>query len=212
MRSSRFSPVARSGVTLVELLLFVGILALSTGAIIGFFLLTTDARVRHAVASDVEQSAIQVQGLLENEIRHAERIIDPAQGSSGAVLTLQVADDDTGPVIISVESGYLLIVRHDAEYLLTPPDVTVSGWRVYNVSASSARQTATVEFTVSKRIPLIKGGTYSRLVRQTFTVFPDDARSGNACSCPSPQCDHGIYEWGVCEGSCVRLSGAVLCI
>ncbi len=200
------------GVTLVELLLFVGILAMSMGAILAFFLLTTESRVRQQVANDVEQNAIQLEQFFENEVRHAERIIAPARGQSGTVLTIESSDSDTNPVIVAVQSGYLLLIRGDAEYLLSPPEVTVSDLKVFNTSASDNRQSVLLQYTVSRILPLAKSGYYRRTVSQGLTVLQDDTRTGNPCGCAAPSCIGGLYSWNICSGTtCTPTTGMITC-
>jgi type II secretory pathway pseudopilin PulG len=203
---------SRRGVSLVELLLFVGLLALMSGALVGFFLLTSDTRVRQQVVSDVEQNVIQLHQFLAYEIRHAERVIDPPLGESGSVLTLRSRGVDSDPVIIAVQSGFVLLIRKDAEYVLSPPEVVVSDFRVHNTSPSDARASVAFSFLVSKQIPIPGQAAYERRHDGAVTVLPDDAPTGNACGCAAPRCDHGLYEWETCEaGACIALSGSVLC-
>ena len=202
----------RPGVTLIELLLFVGILAMSMGAILAFFLLTTESRVRQQVANDVEQNAIQLEQFFENEVRHAERIIDPPLGETGSILTLESSDVGANPVIVAVQSGYVLLVRGDAEYVLSPPEVTVSDLQVFNASTSDNRQGVLLTYTVSRILPLAKSGYYRRNVTQGISVLQDDSRTGNPCNCAAPACDDGLYKWKICSDMlCTETSGSIAC-
>lgn len=205
-------PSSRPGLSLVELLLFVGLLALISGAVIGFFFLTNEGRVRQQVVNDVEQNVIQLHQFLAYEVRHAETIIDPPRGKSGSVLTLQSPSAESNPTIIAVQSGFVLLIRGDAEYVLSPPEIVVSNFRVFNTSPSNARQSLGFTFTVSRDIPLPNAPDYMRRHDGAVTVFPDDAWTGRTCNCGAPRCDHNRYEWEYCQaGACHALSGAVLC-
>lgn len=200
------------GLSLVELLLFVGLLALMGGAIVGFFILTSESRIRQQTTTDVEQNIIQLHQFLAYEIRHAERIIDPPLGRSGSVLALQTTGIAANPTIITVQSGYVLLVRGESEYLISPPEVTVTDFRVFNTSPTASRASLGFTFTVSRLIPIPSRPTYSRKHEGAVTVLPDDALIGNTCGCAVPRCDGGKYEWEICEsGSCRALSGALLC-
>ena len=203
---------SRPGLTLVELLLFTALLALSTGAIVGFFLLTSESRVRQQVAADVEQNVLQIHQFLSHEIRHAERILEPALGKSGSVLALQSDPVDSSPIIIAVQSGVLLLVRKDSEYALSPPEVFVDGFRVFNASPADAIGSVAFRFSVSRPIPLATSSAYVREAEGAIAVFPDQQLTGNGCGCALPRCDNGLFEWEHCvSGVCQAMSGAVLC-
>jgi hypothetical protein len=202
--------IGRAGLSLVELLLFVGILGLSTSALVGFFLFSTDGRIRQTIAGDVDQNAIQLQQFLEHEILQADSIIDPPIGKSGSILTLKVSDTASSPTIVSVVDTYMILIRRDAQYIFSSPDVRISAFRAYNTSPSADKPSVTVEYTLSRDIPTPNGGTYSKTIRQAVSVLPHQASS--VCSCSSPVCDGGYYEWQICtSGACGAMSGVILC-
>lgn len=203
---------ASPGLSLVELLIFVGLLAMTMGAVLAFSVMTADSRARQQTAADVEQNIIQLQQFLETEVRHAERITMPARGESGSLLVLQSGYGESNPVIIATQSGMLLLVRKDEEYVISPPEVTVSDMRVFNTSPSDDRQSLAVRFTVSRVIPLPVPLTYSRTQTVGLTVYPDDYITGSVCNCGAPRCDNDRYEWEYCESSvCTAKSGSLLC-
>ena len=202
----------RRGLTLVELLLFVGILALASGAIIGLMVLTNENRARQGATVDVEQNGLQLLQFLTNEIRHAERILGPARGSSGSILVLQVADDNSNPVIIAAQSGALLLVRRDAEANLTPVQVMVTEMRVWNTSVTDDRPSLSLSFTVRGIAAPTQSGAYTRTFQTGMTLFPDALTQGAACGCGAPQCVGHHYRWFVCNaGSCAATTGSLLC-
>lgn len=203
---------SRSGLTLVELLLFMGLLAMGSGAVIGFMMLSSESRVRQEAASRADDNGLQLLQLLEHEIRQSERIIAPSAGGSGRVLVLQSSDPESDPIVIGAQSGAMLLVRRDVEHTVSPSEVTVSDFHAYNVSAAADRPGVRVVFTVSSIVPLPGIPPYVRTFESAVTVFPDDLTSGNSCGCPSPSCAHGFYQWRYCDASvCSAMSGSLLC-
>lgn len=199
------------GLSLVEVLLFVGILGLSTTALVAFFLFSTDGRIRETIAADVDQNVIQMQQFLEAEVRQSVSVLDPAPSRSGSILTLKQADQANDPTVLAVVDKYLILIRRDSQYIFSSPDVTVSGFRAFNTSQSADRQSVTLRYTVSRPIPLPNGGTYSRTVEQAISLLPQQAAS-TSCSCAAPACNNGTYQWQVCSMSvCSSMSGVVLC-
>ncbi len=200
------------GLTLVELLLFIGLLTLASGAVMGLLFLTSENRVRQSTTADVEQNGLQLIQFLENEARQAERILDPARGTSGSILTLQMSDEETNPVVIGALSGTVLLVRKDGEYGLTPAEVTVSDFRVWNTSPSNERPSLFVSFTMSGIAPLAQSGAYTRTFQTGMTLFPDARIVGDSCGCGPPSCVANTYRWFVCNtGTCSPLSGSLKC-
>jgi type II secretory pathway pseudopilin PulG len=102
----------RAGFTLLETLLFLGILSIMSVTIVMVFLSTQEARVRQKSIAAVEQSGTQVVELMTKNVRRAEQVLAPASGSTGSVLTLQMALNSEYPTIFSrVGSGNLLLVQ-----------------------------------------------------------------------------------------------------
>ncbi len=204
---------SRPGVTLVELLLFLGLMAITSSALIGFFFSTSENQLRQEALSDVDQNGAQLMQLFAYRVRHAERIRYPAKGATGSVLMLQMAPLEQDPTVIGVQSGAMLMDDAEQEYLLSDVDVTVKNFLVRNTSASATRQSLFISFDLEKTLPLAKNPTYTRHFESTFSLFPVDTTYGNSCNCTGMQCLGGVYVWGMCKDgtTCVSASGSLLC-
>lgn len=188
----------RPGTTLVELLLFLAFFALSSGAVLAFFFSTSEQRIRQQTVMTVDQSGIQLLQTLSERVRNAERIIAPAIGASGSILTLQMPAEEDSPSIFSVQSGSVLLVSHDTPIYLGSERVFVSDFVVRNTSSSADRQSVLINFTITRSVTLTTPLTYSRPFEILVTLFPDDAVNAH-CSCTSPICTNGHYHWQVCD-------------
>lgn len=203
---------SRPGVTFIELLLFLALLGVAGGAILQMFLETADSQVRQKAITDVEQTGIQLLQILRHDIQDTERILDPALGETGSVLTLQSDIDDTNPTIIATQSGDLLLIQKTSEYYVNPPEVLVSNFVVTNTSADAEHQSVHIFLELYQESRIQHLPDYSKGFETTVTLFPDNQTEGGSCGCPLPRCQNGYYEWPVCEDAvCSYASGSILC-
>lgn len=194
---------SRPGTTLVELMLFLALIAMASGAVIGFLFLTADARLRQQVSADLEQVSAQLQQQLLYEIRGDERVLLPARGQTGSVLALQAASPDGSPVILAVISGALVLVRGADSYPLTPAAVSVEHLSVTNVSASDALPGVDLSLTLKERVLLPDGGTATMPFSLSASLLPQDDPQGDTCGCTLPVCNGGTLQWATClAGTC----------
>ena len=193
----------RTGTTLIELLVFLGILGIVIGAILPVLMLSNENRSLQQTASIVEQNGGQLVEHIGRYIRHAERIIVPALGSTGAVLVLQTESGTTNPTILGVGSGTLVVIQRALKQDLSTPQVAMSNFVVRNTSTSSTRQSVLVTFTITRTIRLQAPHTYQRDYRIVYSLYPDDLLATSACTCSTPYCLAGgdNFLWNVCNGS-----------
>ncbi|TSC80550.1 MAG: Uncharacterized protein G01um101425_204 [Candidatus Peregrinibacteria bacterium Gr01-1014_25] len=210
-------PHARSGITLVELLLFVGLLAFSGLATVQLLFLTSDNQIRQQATADVEQSALQISQLLAYRVRHAERIVRPLRGGTGAILVLQTGSVDNNPTVIGTASGVIVETLGDTEEAVSDARVTVSSFLITNTSPSDDRPSVRITMRLTKPGVVPSSPAVSRFVDLAFALFPDDVTSGGACNgviCAAPRCSsvHHHYQWDVCvSGACKAASGSLIC-
>lgn len=202
----------RPALTLVELLLFVALLGLAGSAVLGLLLLTHEIRARQGAIANVEHNGLQLLQFLQHEIRHAERIKDPPTAASGSILTLQSSDSASDPIVVAVQTGRVLLVRRDLEHVLTPREITVTDFRIWNTSPSALLPSVQLSFTLRGTVPLLQTGAYIRTFVSGVTSFPDMETQGNPCGCAPPACINGRYRWFVCEsGVCRATMGSITC-
>lgn len=196
---------------MVELLLFLAFFALSSGVILSFFFATSEQRVRQQTVMTVDQSGIQLLQTIAQRIRNAERVIEPAIGASGAILTLQMPSEQDSPSIFVLQSGAILMVEHDTPVFIGSDRVEVSEFVVRNTSSTADRQSVLVSFTLTRSIALTTPLIYSRPFEMLVTLFPDDALNAH-CSCTAPVCTNGTYQWQVCDADvCSNATTQISC-
>lgn len=184
--------------TLVELIIFLAIFALSSGVLLAFFFSTSEQRLRQQTIATVEQSGLQVMQTIGMQIRASERILSPDPGSTGSILALQTDDPDLNPTVIGIASGAVVVGQAATLSTVSSPDVTIGNFIVRAVSVSASRASVLVRFTVSRTIPLPEFPVFRRDFETVFPLFPDDSEGGNSCGCSSPSCVGNAYRWEYC--------------
>ncbi len=206
-------PARRRGTTLVELLIFMAVLALVGIAVLPILFATAEDRLLQQTVSIVEQNGTQILQTLEYRVRHAEKILDPLYLSSGSVLAVQTGSGSTDPMIFGISSGALVYIHHTVKEVLSSTQVSVQNLLVRNTSASQARQSVFVQFDVSRTIRLQAPRSYRRTFQAAIALYPDDEIVGNECGCALPGCGGGNqYVWQVCDaGSCLTAQTPMEC-
>lgn len=190
----------RPGSSLLELVMFMAFFGAASGAILVLLFGTNEQRKRQEGISLVDQTGIQLLQTVTRRIRAAERVLDPAVGSSGSVLALQMASSADDPTIIASQSGALMAAEYDTIFALTSTgQVTVRNFLVTNTSPSADTPSVEISFEVSKVLGIPSQPTYTRTFNALVTLFPDDELQGNDCSCSAPSCVGGTYQWQYCN-------------
>lgn len=201
----------RSGVTLVELLIYLGLLGVVGGGIVFLLFSSSEDRIHQEVRASVEQEGVQLLQSLVSRIERAERVLLPPRLATGSILALQVSGIAEDPTIIVSQSGTLILIQRETKRLLSSPQLTVSELRFRNTSPSSDRPSVALSFLVSRSVPLPGSPPASRRFERTVALFPESSPTGNSCGCAPPSCIGGWYTWGICDGgSCRRISGSSL--
>lgn len=204
----------RPGTTLVELLLFLAFFAVVGGTVVSILFATSDQRARQQTIASVERTGLQVLQSLRWRIEHAERVLDPASGSTGSILSLQMASDSDNPLIVGVESGALVLVLRETKKTLTTAGMIVSHFTVRNLSPAADHPMVLLSFDLSALYPLPSAAVsqYERHFEVAVQLLPEDVPTGNECGCSAPACQSGVYQWQVCTGeSCSSASVSLPC-
>jgi len=206
---------AKAGTTLVELLLFLAFFAVVGGTVVSILFATSDQRARQQTIASVERAGLQALQGLRWRVEHAERIIDPPGGSTGSILSLQMTAESDDPLVVGVESGALVLVLHESKKTITPEEITVSHFVARNLSPASDHPTVLLSFDLAETYPLpsVEASQYVRHFEMAVQLLPKDSPAGNACGCPAPVCQSGVYEWQVCTGQdCSTALTALPCL
>ncbi len=98
---------SQAGFTLVEILLYAGIVALMTTAISGMLALSLQARVKNQVIESVESGAAIVIDDITKTIRNSESTVLTTDAQSNAIMTIDVFDAAKDPTIYQLQSGVM---------------------------------------------------------------------------------------------------------
>ncbi|MBI4252913.1 type II secretion system protein [Candidatus Uhrbacteria bacterium] len=141
---------AKRGFTLVELLLYVGILAtlmLVTSLLLSAIL---QARVKSQTIAEVEQQGAQAMHVITQTLRNADGINSPGQGLGAASLSVNTYTLANNPTLFDLSGGIVRITEGAGQATpLTNTRVTVSSLSFQNFSRSSTPGTIRIQFIVS---------------------------------------------------------------
>ncbi len=198
---------ARPGFTLVETMLFVGILAIMGGMIVGVLMSSQEARIRQQGIALLEQRATQVLQSVTRRVRRGEAVLYPDAGSTGSILVLQMAVNAEHPTIFANSGGNLLLIeKTDAQQLLGEP-LALTHLLFRNVGGRSVA----ISFDISTTIRLPTPQTYRRHFDATVTLFPDDEPESGGCAvCPAVTCAGHEYNWYYCDNDVCSQSGSTI--
>lgn len=131
--------------TLIEVLLYISILVMIILTTTGFIYLLLNSRVKNQTIAEVEQQGTQVMQIVTQVIRNSQSINSPADGSSGASLSLQETVSANDPTVFDLSGGVFRIKEGTgATVNLTNSQVTVSGLTFQNLAGS-----VKIQFTVT---------------------------------------------------------------
>lgn len=194
----------RPGVTLVEMLLYITLMAMMSTTIIPLLFNATESRQRQDAIAAVEQNGAQILQTISQEVRDAERIIYPARGGTGYVLALQTDSGSTNPTMFLRESGALLMIQGSGSRVISTSLVGITSFMVDNTSASTNYNSVAISFGVRRTIRLHQPLVYTSVFEAVLNTFPDDTLVGDDCGCPAPSClsGTGTMIWYTCtDGS-----------
>lgn len=199
--------------TLIELLIFIGLLGMVAVFALPLFYSSTENRMLQQTISIVEQNGSQSMQILEHRIRHAERILSPAIGATSQVLTLQTGSGTTDPTIIGIVSGSLVIIQGTVKHTITSSQVAVEDFRVRNTSVSGSIPSVWMSYKISRIVRLQQPRIYDQIFQTVVSLLPDSAPRVASCGvCIDAYCDiDSMYTWevcgssGVCETAVTRL-------
>lgn len=192
----------RPGVTLIEMMIFIALVGVMAMTMLPMLFSATEARQRQDAIALVEQNGAQIIETIIQNVRRAERILDPPGGGTGFILALQMPLGEANPTIIARDSGAIVLVQGRAKRTLSSDLVGVTHFAVDNTSVAEDRQSVAVTLGLQRTIRLHRPLQYRSNFTTVANVFPNDVPSGtDPCGCPVPYCDTAadIYMWHICE-------------
>lgn len=146
---------SQAGYTLIELLLYVAIIGVLLGAVVGFLGTVTEARVKNQTISEVDEQGAAAMNYITQTIRNASSISAPAAGGVASTsLTLVVPTASLSPTIISLSGATLQVKEGAAAAIpLTNSKVQISNIAFKNLSRSGTSGIVQASFTISRINP-----------------------------------------------------------
>lgn len=145
----------QSGFTLVEVILYIGLVSLfavSLTAFLGFF---TQAKNKSSTIEEVNQQAVFISSYVEQLIRDSDSITLPAKTTSAGTLILTSTKFPArSPIAISTSSGKLVVSEAGGGSVQISSDkVTISNLSFTNLSQASTDGNIRYQFQVSYNNP-----------------------------------------------------------
>ncbi|HUD06771.1 MAG TPA: prepilin-type N-terminal cleavage/methylation domain-containing protein [Candidatus Saccharimonadales bacterium] len=145
----------QSGFTLAEVLLYLAIFSLVIGAIVGLAAITSLQRVKSEAIAEVNYQGESNVSLIDQTIRNASSINDPAMANSDTMLSLTVVDAGNNPTVFdSYNDGTTNRLRlsegspANVTYL-TSSHVNLSGLSFINEGLFNTKGSILFHFTLS---------------------------------------------------------------
>ena len=128
------------GLTLVEMILYVGICSALLLSLSSFYIFLLSSRIKSQSITEVEQQGLQAVQLVTQTVRNARSLDSPGIGSSGSLLSVTMINALLNPTTFDTDaSGTLRIKEGTGPYIpLTNSHVSVSALTFQNVSSSSS--------------------------------------------------------------------------
>jgi len=178
------------GFTLIEFLIYVGIVATILIVTSGFLWNIIFGNIKETSYQEVQQNARFTITKISQEIKKAIGINSPPAAGSANSLSLAMADVSLNPTIFDVVDGKLRITQGTkGPYELTSDQVIVSNLLFTNLSYENTPGTVRIEMTIDQANPGNRVEYQASInLNSTFSLVPGGA------SAPPPT--------GYCAGTC----------
>lgn len=135
------------GFTLVELLVYVGILAIVITSVVSIMFFVISSREKAKTINEVESQGALVMQFITQTIRNAESVNSPDVGINDSTISLSVSDTQDNPTIFDINNGVIRVKKGTADEVdLTSSRVTASNLDFYNVSRTDTENIIKIEF------------------------------------------------------------------
>lgn len=132
-------PKFLKGLSLIEMLLYVGISSIILLSLSLFLTFILGQRVKNQSISDVNQQGLQVMQLVTQTIRNARSIDSPSIGATSTSLSMTMPDPLLSPTVFDIVNGVVRIKEGtNAVIPLTNSHISVSSLIFQNISSASS--------------------------------------------------------------------------
>lgn len=151
MRCKKNLRVHPAGFTLLELLLYIGLLAIILSASSFYLRSVLQTRARNQSVAEVDSQGYFAMQTIMQQVRNATSVTSPAPGASAPSLTLAMSSPADSPTIFSVADGVLKMQQgEDADVDLTSAKVVVQDFVVRNAGTAGSADAVRVEFILAR--------------------------------------------------------------
>lgn len=197
----------RAGFTLLETLLFFGIVGIISVTFVSVYIATQEARVRQQAIAEVEQRGALLLSTMTKTIRRAEAVLLPAANQTGSILALQMRGNGEFPTIFTRNGSGMAIVQKTTTGSLLNTRSRVGSFTAQNVEGTAVF----FSFVLTTTVPSIPPSPYSRRFEATVSLFPDHELEAGGCgSCSVPTCANGVLQWHHCQSDVCTVSTTTL--
>lgn len=137
------------GLTLIELIIYIAMLAIILVLITGFLWLIVSGNIKETSYQEVQQNARFALAKIIQETKKATGVNNPAPGNSANSLSLIMVAPHLNPTVFDLVGGKLRITQGTGEpYELTSDQVKVSALTFTNLSYLDTPGTIKIEITI----------------------------------------------------------------
>jgi type II secretory pathway pseudopilin PulG len=193
----------RKGVTLVELLIFIAVIAVVGASLIPLLFSSTESRLLQESISLVETNGSQIMQVLGKKIRESDHVISPAPGQTGKILALQLPTEAGTPTVFGILTGALLMIQHTTSQTISASEVSLESFTVRNTGNGTSTGVY-VTFTVSRTIRLRAPRMYRQTFQTFISLYPKNIVRDCPCELTAPVCGVGGQQlsWFVSGNDC----------
>ena len=138
------------GQSVIEIVLYLGLVILIMPVIAALTFFSADVRVRGQEVNVVTAEGERLAQVLSQTIRNAKGINSPLLGESNSQLSLKIADSAKDPTIFSLNNGAITIKEGAGQAVsLTSSQMTASNLTFSNRSQAGTPGTIKIQFTLS---------------------------------------------------------------
>ena len=140
----------KKGFTLIELMLYVGIISTVVFISSVFLIMLLQSREKNQTISEIEENGVQIMETITQTIRNSEGINSPSSGSSSGSLSLGMTDGSKDPTIFDLSGSTIRITEGSGSSVpLSSSRVELTGLSFKNLSRPNTPGNITVQFTMT---------------------------------------------------------------
>jgi type II secretory pathway pseudopilin PulG len=136
----------RAGFTIIELLIFMGLIMILIGIFTSIFLTALDVQLASQATSNVEQSGNFILSRLAYDIHRADSVVLPTVGQTDGTLILSIGGESYS---YAVSGSQLRLAVGGETYALTGDGVSATSFLVTRIGSPTGKSTLQLKLTLS---------------------------------------------------------------